>query len=135
MSEDAVAECLAGRISPEVALARLLLGGAGADAIAGLLAERQVRGALERVLGQTGRGQDPQGAVDVEVLARVRGAGQCEQFAVEVEANGFNINTIGIILMIAGAVGLLMTMLVFGRRDRGAVVGEERVVTRERDVY
>ncbi|MCW2614983.1 MAG: hypothetical protein JWN08_1977 [Frankiales bacterium] len=57
-------------------------------------------------------------------------------FAVEVEANGFNINTIGIILMLAGAVGLLMTMLVFGRRDRGtAVVGEERVVTRERDVY
>ena len=42
MSEDAVAECLAGRISPEVALARLLLGGAGADAIAGLLAEQHV---------------------------------------------------------------------------------------------
>jgi uncharacterized membrane protein len=54
-------------------------------------------------------------------------------FAVQVEATGFSINTVGIILMVAGAVGLLMTMLVFGRRDRG-VVGEERVVTRERDV-
>jgi uncharacterized membrane protein len=53
-------------------------------------------------------------------------------FAVEVDASGFNINTIGIILMIAGAIGLLLTMLVFGR-DRG--VAEDRVVTRERDVY
>ncbi len=41
MSEDTVAECLAGRISPEVALARLLLGGAGSDAIARLLAARR----------------------------------------------------------------------------------------------
>jgi hypothetical protein len=53
-------------------------------------------------------------------------------FAVEVDASGFNINTIGIILMIAGAIGLLLTMLVFGR-DRGPA--EDRVVTRERDVY
>lgn len=41
MREDSVAECLAGLISPEVALARLLLGGAGADAIARLLADRR----------------------------------------------------------------------------------------------
>jgi hypothetical protein len=55
-------------------------------------------------------------------------------FAVEVNTTNFvNINTVGVILMIAGAVGLLMTMLVFGRRDRG--VTEDRVVTRERDVY
>jgi hypothetical protein len=52
-------------------------------------------------------------------------------FAVEVEATGFNINTVGIILMICGAIGLLLTMLVFGRRD---TVGGETVVTRERDV-
>ena len=52
-------------------------------------------------------------------------------FAVEVEATGFNINTVGVILMIAGAIGLLLTMLVFGRRD---TVGTDRVVTRERDV-
>ena len=41
VGEDSVAECLAGRISPEVALARLLLGGAGAEAIGRLLAERR----------------------------------------------------------------------------------------------
>ena len=59
-------------------------------------------------------------------------------FAVNVEASGFDINTIGIILMVAGALGLLMTTLVLGRRDRdrGVTGGtEERVVTRERDVY
>ena len=57
-------------------------------------------------------------------------------FAVNIEASGFSINTIGIILMVAGALGLLMTTLVLGRRDRGTtVLGEERIVTRERDVY
>ncbi len=55
-------------------------------------------------------------------------------FAVEYDLNGLDIKVIGVILMVAGAVGLLMTTLVFGRRDRG-VVAEDRVVTRERDVY
>jgi hypothetical protein len=57
-------------------------------------------------------------------------------FAVDAEVSGLDINVIGVILMVCGAIGLLLTMLVFGRRDR--VVGgvaEERVVTRERDVY
>lgn len=54
-------------------------------------------------------------------------------FAVNYDVNGLDINVIGFILMVAGAIGLLMTTLVFGRRDRG--VSEERVVTRERDVY
>lgn len=55
-------------------------------------------------------------------------------FAVDYSVSGLDINVIGIILMVAGAIGLLLTMLVFGRRDRGGVA-EERVVTRERDVY
>ena len=55
-------------------------------------------------------------------------------FAVNASVSGLDINVIGFILMVAGAIGLLMTMLVFGRRDRG-VVAEDRVVTRERDVY
>ncbi len=54
-------------------------------------------------------------------------------FAVNASVSGLDINVIGFILMVAGAIGLLMTMLVFGRRDRGVV--EDRVVTRERDVY
>ncbi|MEX2290024.1 MAG: DUF6458 family protein [Mycobacteriales bacterium] len=54
-------------------------------------------------------------------------------FAVNFDVSGLDINVIGVILMISGAIGLLLTMLVFGRRD--TTVGEERVVTRERDVY
>ena len=53
-------------------------------------------------------------------------------FAVDASVSGLDISTVGIILMICGAVGLLLTMLVFGRRD--TAVGET-VVTRERDVY
>ena len=51
-------------------------------------------------------------------------------FAVDYTVSGVDINVVGAILMVAGAIGLLMTSLVFGR-DRGArdtVVTEERVV-------
>jgi hypothetical protein len=57
-------------------------------------------------------------------------------FAVDYSVNGVDINVVGFILMVAGAVGLLMTTLVFGRRDTvagGGVVTEERVV-RDRGV-
>ena len=54
-------------------------------------------------------------------------------FAVGEEQIGtVNISIIGIILMAAGALGLLLTMLVLGRSDRGPVV-EDRIVTRDRD--
>jgi len=51
-------------------------------------------------------------------------------FAVNVTAEGFNINTVGIILMVAGAIGLIVTLLVFGPRSRRDTVVETR-----RDVY
>ena len=54
-------------------------------------------------------------------------------FAVEASISGLDINVVGIILMISGAIGLLLTMLVFGRRD--TTVAQDRVVTRDRDVY
>ena len=53
-------------------------------------------------------------------------------FAVNASISGLDINVVGIILMISGAIGLLLTMLVFGR-DRGTTA--DTVVTRERDVY
>jgi hypothetical protein len=53
-------------------------------------------------------------------------------FAVEASISGLDIDAVGIILMIAGAIGLLLTMVVFGRRDGAA---DDRVVTRDRDVY
>ncbi|MGB8649448.1 MAG: DUF6458 family protein [Mycobacteriales bacterium] len=54
-------------------------------------------------------------------------------FAVDYTVSGVDINVIGFILMVAGAIGLLMTMLVFGRRDRGVVT--EETVVRDRGVY
>ena len=54
-------------------------------------------------------------------------------FAVEVTAEGFNINTIGVILMIVGGLGLLLTLLFWsdnaplGARRR-TVVSEDREV-------
>ena len=54
-------------------------------------------------------------------------------FAVDVTAEGFNINTIGVILMIVGALGLLLTLLFWSdsaplSRRRETVVREDRDV-------
>jgi hypothetical protein len=54
-------------------------------------------------------------------------------FAVDVHTSGFNLNTIGVILMIVGAAGLLLSLLFWG--SWGAPHRrEERVVTREHEV-
>ncbi len=46
-------------------------------------------------------------------------------FAIEVDsAEGFNINTAGIILMIAGAIGLLASLVIFSPRRRETVVDD-----------
>ena len=61
-------------------------------------------------------------------------AGAILAYAVEVEAEGVNLDTVGVILMVVGAIGLLFSMLFWssfapwGRR-------EDRVVEREREVY
>lgn len=54
-------------------------------------------------------------------------------FAVDVEVSGLDLSVVGIILMVCGALGLLLTMLVFGRRDRG--VATEETVIRDRGTY
>ncbi len=56
-------------------------------------------------------------------------------FAVNYDISGLDINVIGFILMVAGLIGLAMTALVYGRRDRRDDVVEERVVRDRRDVY
>ena len=61
-------------------------------------------------------------------------------FAVTVEASGFNINTVGIILMVIGGIGLLFSLFWMSRSRSGStrtVVREEepregRVVREER---
>ena len=41
-------------------------------------------------------------------------------FAVDVSTSGFNINTVGIILMIVGALGLITSLIIWGPRRRSA---------------
>ena len=58
-------------------------------------------------------------------------------FALEKSPTGVDIHVVGYILMAAGLLGLVMTTLVFGRRDRvvgRGVVTEERVI-RDPGVY
>lgn len=63
--------------------------------------------------------------IGVSVLLIAVGA--VMSFGVNVDnSNGFNINTIGYILMAVGAIGLIMSLLIFGPR-RGRTVVEEEV--------
>lgn len=65
----------------------------------------------------------------------IMAVGAIMAFAIEVEnAEGFNINTAGIILMVAGALGLIASLFIFGPRGRRTTVdddGRGRTVTRE----
>ena len=56
-------------------------------------------------------------------------------FAIEVDSTeGININTIGIILMVVGVLGLVVTLAVFGPRRRDVVDGDTVVETRRREI-
>ena len=48
-------------------------------------------------------------------------------FAVNVQARGFNVNMVGIILMIVGAIGLLLTLLFWSSMPWGRR-GDETIV-------
>jgi Flp pilus assembly protein protease CpaA len=54
-------------------------------------------------------------------------------FAVTATVSGIDLATVGWILMGVGVVGLLMTMMIFGRRDRGA--HRDEVPPRDPPVY
>ena len=59
-------------------------------------------------------------------------------FAVEFETTGIDIDTVGVILMVVGAIGLLLSLLFwssfspYGRREERPVVRERE---RDRDLY
>jgi hypothetical protein len=53
-------------------------------------------------------------------------------FAVDADISGLEITTIGIILMVIGVIGLLISLFLIGSARRGAT---ERTVYRDRDVY
>lgn len=86
----------------------------------------------------------------IGVAVLLMAAGAILTFAVHATASGFNIHTVGIILMIAGALGLIVTLTVFAPRRHATVVQERTIgddmvgnpatvtherVTESRDVY
>lgn len=57
-------------------------------------------------------------------------------FAVDADVSGLEISTVGIILMIIGIIGLVITLFFLGSwRDRRRTVVEERPVARGREYY
>lgn len=55
-------------------------------------------------------------------------------FAVEVSAEGVNLDTVGVILMVVGAIGLLFSMLFWSSFAPYGSGREERTVVRDREV-
>jgi hypothetical protein len=55
-------------------------------------------------------------------------------WAVNVDISGLELSTIGLILMILGVIGLLISLYIVSASRRG-VTTTDRPVTRERDVY
>ena len=57
-------------------------------------------------------------------------------FAVTATVQGIDISTVGVILMVVGGAGLVISLVLMGTSGRGdRVVRERDVPTRERDVY
>jgi hypothetical protein len=65
-------------------------------------------------------------------------AGAIMRFAVTVEGNGFNVGTAGMVLMVVGIVGAVLSIAFWaswgGFRQRTTVVGTGTTVVREREV-
>ena len=55
------------------------------------------------------------------------------KFAVTTSVSGIELATVGVILMVVGIIGLVLSLLVVGRARRDTVVTRDRVV--ERDPY
>jgi len=55
-------------------------------------------------------------------------------FAINVDISGLELSTIGLILMILGVVGLVISFFMMSQASRRGVV-TERPVARERDIY
>jgi Flp pilus assembly protein protease CpaA len=55
-------------------------------------------------------------------------------FAVDARVSGIEIQTVGLILMVIGALGLVLTLLVWGPRRREPVGGGDVVVEERREV-
>ena len=59
-------------------------------------------------------------------------AGAILYFAVNADVSGLEISTVGLILMLAGALGLVISLFMLNSHRRGAT---ERVVVRDREPF
>ncbi|MHB1535600.1 MAG: DUF6458 family protein [Acidimicrobiales bacterium] len=57
------------------------------------------------------------------------------KFAITVTTNGFNLNTIGVILMIVGAIGLVLSLVFFNSWGGGMYRRQRRVVNDGPNTY
>ena len=55
-------------------------------------------------------------------------------FAVEVDISGLELSTVGVILMIVGILGLIISLFLMSQASRRGGAGD-RPVARERDIY
>ena len=55
-------------------------------------------------------------------------------FAVEVDISGLELSTVGVILMIVGILGLIISLFLMSQASRRGVPAD-RPVARERDIY
>jgi hypothetical protein len=60
-------------------------------------------------------------------------AGAIMRFAVSVQTTGFNVNKIGVILMIAGVAGFLISSVLFASTRKAGGAGTRRAHTETRD--
>ena len=57
------------------------------------------------------------------------------RYAVNADVSGLEISTVGLILMIAGVLGLVISLLYMTLWSRGQAGSAERVTVRDREVY
>ena len=86
--------------------------------------------------GQLSKHQEEASRVSLGVSIFLLVVGAILTFAVEVTSSGFNLNTAGVILMVAGALGLVLSLLFWSsfspyRRSR-TVAGSDTVVEERR---
>jgi Domain of unknown function (DUF6458) len=56
-------------------------------------------------------------------------------FATNISVSGLNLNAVGVVLMLAGALGLILTLFVWGPRRRARVIDAGEEIIEERRVY
>ena len=81
-------------------------------------------------LARSGGGDDPGMGIGTSLFLIAVGA--ILYFAVNADISGLSISTIGVILMVVGVVGLLISLFLLASARRSA---GERTVVRDRDPY